>query len=142
MAAIPSLVALWLVDDVTWHPTSGRPTLHGSFNRIILLPGATEYETPFTVFFSATDVRARSECVLRLTDLSDLEVVYSRPIILDVVGPAEVVDMTVRVNTVPIPGPGEYAWDLFLDPHLLGCTRMTVAAADGAADHPPAEDGR
>ena len=35
-----------------------------------------------------------------------------------------------ETRSVPVPGPGDYAWDLFYGHELLGCTRMTVATDD------------
>lgn len=130
MSVKPTLVTLWLADEVSHDEQTARPTLHGLFNQIPLSPGATEYATPFTVFFSVTDVRSRTACDLSLVNLATLEVVYQRPVILDRVGPSEVVDMTVRVNRLPIPHPGDYAWDLFHENELRGSTRMRVTESD------------
>jgi hypothetical protein len=47
--------------------------------------------------------------MLRLVDLSDLQVIYSRPVLVDNVGVHEVLDMQVRVNEIPFP--------------ILACTR-------------------
>jgi hypothetical protein len=129
VAVKPTLVSIWLVDEVNYDEETARSTLRGLFNGIVVPLGASEHTTPFTVFFSVTDVRSRCACQLRLSDLSNLEVIYTRPVILEQVAPSEVLDVTVRVNSIPVPGPGEYAWDLFHGADILGGTRMTIEVA-------------
>lgn len=126
MPALPTLVTIWLAEAVEIDDRTGGLNALGMFNRIVLPVGATNYDTPFTVFFSVTDVRARVKCELRLIDLSDLEVVYARPVFLDPVGPDEVGDLYVRVNTLPVPHPGSYVFLLVLDGEPLGSTRLVV----------------
>lgn len=128
MHAKPILLAIWLAEEVVDDAQTGRLTAHGLFNQIAIAPDAVQYEVPFTVFFSVSDVRSRCRCVLRLLDLSSLDDVYLRDVILEPVSAAEVLDIFIRVSQLPIPHPGSYAWELLMGDDVLGATRMIVTA--------------
>lgn len=129
MAVNPSLIPLWLAEEVIHDEDTGRTTVHGIFNQIDLPSGTTEYSTPFVIFFSVTDVRSRCTCQLKLSD-PNLAVIHERLVHLDSVGPSEVTDMTIHVNQMPVRDPGSYVWDLFFESDLLGSTRLMVRFGD------------
>lgn len=68
----------------------------------------------------------RTTCSLCLVDLSDLRVIYERPVIIEAVGPNEVIDMPIKVNEDPITRAGAYAWELYLENERLAVSRMTA----------------
>ena len=127
MSTKPSLVAIWMAEEVTRDNRTGRLIVRGAFNQVQIPVGATGCAEPMTVFFSVTDVRAECNCRLTLVDLDTLDVVVNRPVRLDPTpDPFEVTDVTVRVNGIPDIHPGDYAWELHASHERLGATRLRI----------------
>lgn len=122
----PSLSSIWLAEDAVFDEQTGQTTLTSVFNQISLSAEGSEYDSPFSVMFTVSDVRRRCRCEMRLLDLADLSLVYRRPVILDEVSPWEVEDISLRVNRLPVFQPGAYVWELSLNEETLGSTRMTA----------------
>jgi hypothetical protein len=125
MPVNPTLQALWLVEDVTTDESTGKVTVVGLFNQIVLPSGATEYDQPSTIFFSVSGVHGLAMMKLCFVDLTTLEVLRERPVRVDATDPLEVTDLVVRVNEMPVPHDGVYAWELYCDGEMLGSSRLT-----------------
>jgi hypothetical protein len=125
MPVNPTLQSLWLVEDVATDESTGKLTVVGLFNQIGLPSGAIEYNQPSAIFFSVTGVHGLADMKLCFVDLATLEVLLERPVRVNATDPLEVTDLVVRVNNMPVPHDGVYAWELYCDDELLGSSRLT-----------------
>lgn len=117
----PSLQAIWLMDAVDWDETTGKLTLSGCFDRIDIPEGA-EYTEGAVVFFSVRNVRGQARLKLMCVDLRTDEVLVDRDVIATG-SPLETTDIAVRINRIPVPHPGVYAWEVYHGRTLLGTMR-------------------
>jgi hypothetical protein len=116
-----------MADDVAIDPETKRVDLVDVFNKIEVSPGTTDFTGGFYLFFSATAIRGQQWCELTLTFAETLEEIYRRPVRLDWEDPIGMLDMTVRVNSLPVPYAGMYIWDLAYQGNSLGYSRFFVS---------------
>ena len=120
----PILQTLWMADAVEYDPDTGRATLRGIFNTIRVDEGA-EFAAGGCVFFAIRGVHGQVRLTLRYVDLRDERQLLTRPVRVDGT-PLETIDFTVRVNQIPVPHAGVFAWELLLGDEMLGVTRVEV----------------
>lgn len=122
----PALQSIWFVEDVIADESTNKVTLTGLFNVIDIPTGAESYDTPWILFFAVSGVRGRLQMRLVFVDLATLEVLLDRPVIVETDDPFEINDMWVRVNTLPTPRAGAYAWELHWNGNTVGSSRLTI----------------
>ena len=122
----PALQSIWFVEDVIADEQTNKITLEGIFNVIDVPPGAETYDTPWILFFAVSGVRGRLQMRLLFVDLTTLDVLLDRPVIIEMDDPFEITDMWVRVNTLPAPRAGAYAWELHWDGTTVGSSRLMI----------------
>jgi hypothetical protein len=121
----PTLQALWLVDSVDHDESTGKISLRGLFDRLVVSPG-TESAGGATVFFAVRGIHGEARLRLLYVDLSDDEILIERPVRVEG-EPLDTTDLSVRVNRIPVPHPGMFAWELYFENDLLGSARIEVA---------------
>ncbi len=131
MSVSPSLLAVWLAEEVIPDDRTHKVTVRDIFNLIEVPTGASSYDAPAVVFFSLTGLRGRVDLRLCVVDLESMEVLLERPVRVEHDDPVGAFDVWVRVNSHPIPHPGVYAWELYHGYEMLGCARLTVRTEDG-----------
>lgn len=57
----PSLSSIWLAEDAVFDEQTGQTTLASVFNQISLSAEGSEYDSPFSVMFTVSDVRRRCD---------------------------------------------------------------------------------
>ena len=62
---------------------------------------------------------------LYFVDLTTLEVLLERPVRVEADDPIEVTDLVIRINDMPVPHAGVYAWELHSNGEMLGTSRVT-----------------
>ncbi len=125
---VPTLQSLWLVDAVELDSETGKVSLSGLFNRVDV-PADADYAAGATIFFSLRGVHGEVRLTLLYVDLLDDAALLERPIRIEG-QPLETTDVSVRVNQIPVPHPGSYAWELFYGAESLGSARIDVVVAD------------
>src|SRR5687767_10672869 len=113
MSLKPSLQAMWLADDVSVDEATGKVTVSGIFNQIEIKAPETAFTSQAYLFFALSDVRTAADLRLCYVDLRTLEVLRERPIRVECADPLGVTDVLVEVNSMPVPHPGAYAWELY-----------------------------
>ncbi|HUR55014.1 MAG TPA: hypothetical protein VMZ71_12855 [Gemmataceae bacterium] len=119
---IPTLQSLWLVDRVEFDETTRKVNLLGLFDQIAVTPGA-DFTTGASVFFALRGVHGEAQLTLFYVDLEDGEALLERPLRVEG-SPLETTDFSVRVNRIPVPHAGSYAWELHCGSELLGTARV------------------
>lgn len=75
--------------------------------------------------FAVRGVHGEARLTLQYIDLSNDHLLIERPVRVEG-EPLDTTDMSVRVNRIPVPHPGVYAWDLYAGVELLGTCRVTA----------------
>jgi hypothetical protein len=119
----PTLQPILLADAAHQEPNTGRVTVAGIFDTVSVAPG-TDFTAGAVVFFVVRGVHGRVKLSLTYVDLSDDRVLVERPVYVEADSPLETIDFTVRVNTIPVPHPGSFAWELYHESELLGSARI------------------
>ena len=120
----PSLISIWLADAVTQSEETSKVTVSGIFDGIEIQPD-TEFAAGAVVFFAVTNVHVPTRLKLLYVDLADDEIVLERDVLVDAT-PLEATDITVRVNRIPVPHAGPFAWEVFCGEERIGSTRLEV----------------
>jgi hypothetical protein len=122
----PSLQALWLAEDVTKDPRTGKVSVTGIFDVIEVEHHAKAFTSPAMLFFSLREVHGEVELDLAYTDLSDNRVLMGRKQKVSSTSPLETVDVAIVLHKIPVPHPGEYAWELYWGNEMLGASRLSA----------------
>jgi hypothetical protein len=125
----PTLQSIWLVDSAEQDPNTGKVNLSGLFNHIDV-PAGADYASGATVFFAIRGVHGHARLTLWYVDLSDNGVLLERHIRVEG-DPLDTTDVSVRVNRIPVPHSGEYAWELYAGDDQLGTARVTATVGGG-----------
>lgn len=126
MSLVPSLQAMWLAEDVTKDPGTGKVTVRNLFDQIALPDGETVFDAPVRLFFGISDQRPDVKLFLCFVDYSDYRVLKGREIKIYGLSPLAVTDVQVTVGATPIPHPGVYAWELHHEGEIIGRSQITA----------------
>jgi hypothetical protein len=124
----PLVQALWLADDVSKDPATGKVTVKGLFDRVYAKPPANEFNSRAYLFFGITGVHGKVSLRLCYVDLSDNAVLLQRQWELERTDPVALLDVAIRLRKIPIPHSGVYAWELYCDDDQIGSARIRAFA--------------
>lgn len=124
----PTLQALWMAESADLDPATGRVNLVGLFDRV-RVPAGADSASGGVVFFAVRGVHGEARLTLQYVDLRDNDTLIERPVRVEG-GPLDTTDVSVRVNRIPVPHPGVYAWDLYAGLELLGTCRVTATTGE------------
>lgn len=122
----PSLGSILLADSVVQDERTGKLTISGIFDHIEIAPGSCHADG-VCVFFSVGNVHGRERLRLQFVDLEDDSVLLEREVIVEAT-PLETTDLTVRINSIPIPHLGTFAWELYHREERIGSARIRVTS--------------
>lgn len=119
----PTLQSILLADAVHHEPGTGRVTVAGIFDTVSVAPG-TDYTAGAVVYFVVRGVHGRGKLTLAYVDLALDLVLVRRVVYFEEDGPSETIGFAVRVDTIPVPRPGSFAWEVYHESELLGAARV------------------
>ena len=120
----PTLQSIWLAQSVE-RDNSGRVTVSGIFDTLIADRGS-DYTSGAVVFFAVRGIHGHAALRLVYVDLADDEtMLVERNLRIDG-SPLETTDVSVKINRIPVPHPGTYAWEVFYGDERLGTTRINA----------------
>jgi hypothetical protein len=96
--------------------------LRGIFDAVRVEEGV-EFASGAYVYFSVRGVHGQARLTLRYVDLRDDVRLLVRPVRVEGT-PLDTIDISVRVNAIPVPHSGAYVWELLCGPELLGSVRI------------------
>lgn len=118
----PTLQSIWLAQAVD-QDDSGRVTVSGIFDTLLVERGS-DYTSGAFVFFAVRGVHGEAALRLVYVDLADDETILVERNLRVNGSPLETTDVSVRINHIPVPHMGTYAWEVFHGDERLGTTRV------------------
>jgi hypothetical protein len=138
----PVLQALLLADRF-YRDATGKHIIAGTFNKLIfvkggakprtveidgeekqLIPGGVQVGSPY-VYLSLTELRGKTQCVLRYVDLEQDKALFETHFVIDCSNPLETVELVLPMPTLP-PVAGVHALELLCNDEPTGSYRVIV----------------
>jgi hypothetical protein len=118
--------ALWLVDDAVEDDVTGKITLKGICEILDILAPATEYTEGAALFFAMRNIHGELRVILDYRDLAQDQSLVTATIRLQADSPNETVSRSFRVNNIPVPHDGRYAWQLRWNDEVIAEAPITA----------------
>lgn len=125
----PTLQSIWLAQSVE-QDDRGRVTVSGMFDTMLVDEGM-DYTSGAVIFFAVRGVHGRADLKLVYIDLADDETILLERDVRVEGTPLETTDVSVRINRIPAPHLGVFAWELFCGEERLGSTRVRAMDRQG-----------
>lgn len=124
----PTLQAMILADVVHRDPMSGKFTILGTFNRIIVKEDLPKhFGHPAWLYLSITNIHGKLDLILRFVDLQDYSVVFEAHVDSPTVAsPLEVAEFSIQMQGLPLPHEGMFALEVHVDNVLLGTHSVAI----------------
>jgi hypothetical protein len=132
----PSVLSMVLADQVYRDPASGKFSILGTYC-VVRSPRFPCLFPRVNLYAAVTESRGRTPLRVVLTDVDEeqppLAVAQGE---LQTNDPTQLVEVSVVLQNVVFPGPGDYRVQLFSGPDLLRELRLRVAPAEARAAAP------
>jgi hypothetical protein len=133
--AAPYLLAMVVCDAVHRDPATGKHTLLGIFSSLAC-PGFPARHASFGVYAAVTENQATTPLRLVVADVDGSPIVQAEAPLPEA-DPRAVLEVSLTLNNVTFPAPGEYRLQLFAGGEFLGERRLALELAGKEQPQPP-----
>ena len=121
----PIILALVLCDSIIREAGTNKLSLIGTFNGLFSQNFPCTHPS-LSVYVAITEVHGRVPCELRMTSLTDNQIIFKLPGLIEFSGPTNVAELVFQLQQLQFAHPGMYAIEFMAEGELLASRRLSV----------------
>ncbi len=121
----PILLAFVLCDQIIREMGTNKLSLIGTFNGIFANNFPCTHPA-LSVYIAITEGRGKVPCKLRMTSLSNDQIIFELPGQIDFVGPTHVGELVFQLQQIRFEEPGVYAVEFLAGGEVLGSRKLNA----------------
>ncbi|MCD4656703.1 MAG: hypothetical protein K8S87_04080 [Planctomycetes bacterium] len=138
MKQMPVLQAFILADDVYQGVNHRKFSIVGTFNMISSSVFPSMFHKPTKTYINVAELLNDAEITLRYVDLEDLSVLFESPKFpVKKAQNNRNIEVIIDIPPFPIPHPGVYHLELWIDDALLSIVKVIVEKIELSQNQPP-----